>query len=632
MSGPQVNSRKQRTETAWEDKARDLPARPGVYLFKDRDGKVLYVGKAKSLRARVRAYTREGADGRPHIEFLRMKARDLDYIVTSTEKEALILENNLIKKHKPRYNIDLRDDKTYYHVKLTLSEEYPRLLLTRRPDKNSKDLLFGPFSSAGAVKETIRALQEIFPLRRCQSRFRARERPCLNNQIGKCSGPCAEMVSPGDYARLVDEVARFMKGRRPELIRELESRMMEAAEAEDFERAAVLRDRVAAIGKTLESQHVDETRPVDRDVFGFHREGDRVTIHRLGYRSGALLLSESRGFTRVNLPDEDVLSSFLSQLYAKDEAVPDELLLPFMPAELDMLVSGLAELRGKKAALRRPERGDGRAQLEMAVRNAKEAMKRDTERSEDRERAMEELRARLRLSMTPRWIECVDISVLQGENPVGSVVKFVDGEPDKSGYRRYRIKTVEGVNDYDMMREVLDRRFSRALKEGALLPDLLVVDGGKGQLNVAAAVLGELGVSGVELAGLAKDRETGDPRSDELKKKGERVFVPGAKDPVSMKPGTAGLFILQRIRDEAHRFAVTYHKKLRDRGKKTSVLQEVPGIGPAKARALLKRFGGVKKIAAAGVDEIAAVSGLGRADAERVAEFVKSRYSGPHED
>ena len=609
--------------TAWEEKAKGLPARPGVYLFKDRDGKVIYVGKAKSLRARVRSYTREAGDGRYNVVFLRNKTRDLDYIVTDTEKEALILENNLIKKYWPRYNVKLRDDKTYFHVRLTTSEKYPRLVLTRRPKKGGKDMLFGPFSSSGAVKETIRTLQEIFPLRRCKERFRTRSRACLNNQIGKCLGPCAELVPKDEYDRVVSQVIKFMKGKRPELIEDLRRQMKEASEAEEYERAAGLRDRIGAIEKTLEQQKVDSTMPVDRDVIGFYREGDRVVVHRLGYRGGVLLVSEPHSFARVTQSDEEVLSSFMAQVYPERDDPPEEVLVPFMPEQADMLADSLSEMRGKKCALRVPERGEWRKLVLMAGKNAEETLRRESDKSDDRERAISEVKRKLRLAKEPRWIECVDISILQGEAPVGSVVKFIDGDPDKSGYRRYRIKTVDGTNDYDMMREVLSRRFGRALKEGEDLPDLLVVDGGKGQLNVARAVKDDLGLEGVELAGLAKDREKGEALSDEIKRTGERVFVPGAKDPVFLKPGTAGLFLMQRVRDEAHRFAIEYHKKLRGKKLTRSVLEDVPGIGPKKSRALIKRFGSIKAVRDASPEELADVPGISEKDAENIASLLK---------
>jgi excinuclease ABC subunit C len=607
---------------SWEEKVASLPASPGVYLFRDAEGKVLYVGKAKSLRARVRSYTKEGGDGRYHVQFLQPKIAELEFIVTDTENEALILENNLIKKHRPRYNLRLRDDKTYYHLRLTLSDPFPRLSLTRRPKKGGQDLLVGPFSSSAAVKETIRTLQEIFPLRRCEGIFRRRERACLNSQIGKCLGPCAEMVGAEEYAKMIEQVVRFLKGQSHELVGEMKAAMAAAAAAEEFERAASLRDRIAAIERTLERQKVDLTRPRDRDVIGFARQGDRVALHRLGYRGGVLLISETDSFARVSLPDEEALGSYLGQLYVDRQEAPDEVLAPFMPADAELLIATLGAARGKKMLIRVPVRGEGRQLVALARSNAEETLKREAQRGEDLARAIEELQRRLHLPRLPRWIEGVDISILAGEAAVGSLVKFSDGEADKNGYRRYKIKTVEGVNDYDMMREVLTRRFSRALREGQPLPDLLLLDGGKGQLNVALAVLADLGIKDLPTAGLAKDREIGEALSAELKKKGERVFIPGVKDPVPIKPGTAALFLLQRLRDEAHRFAISYHKLLRGKSVQRSVLEKIPGIGPKKARALLKHFGGIVKLREASIEEISGVEGISATDADAVKKFL----------
>ena len=614
--------KKEQTGKNWEEKAKNLPARPGVYIFKDKNEKVLYVGKAKSLSARVRSYTRDAGDGRAHIVFLRKRIDGLDFIVTDSEKEALILENNLIKKHRPRYNIRLRDDKTYYSIRLTMSEKFPRLLLARRPKKGGKDIVFGPFSSSGAVKETMRTLQEIFPLRRCQKRFRYRDRACLNYQIGKCPGPCVKNISETEYKQVAEQVLKFLKGKKPELVVSLKEEMIAASQAENFEKAASIRDRIQDIEKTLEKQKVDSSKPMDRDIIGFCSEGDRVVVHRLGYRGGVLLVSVPHSFSRVNLPDDEVLSSFISQLYPERGQPPDEMLVPFYPDSLDIILESLSDIRGKKCVIRVPERGEGKQLVEMASQNAKEALKRDADRAQDRERAMEELKGKLRLKKTPRWIECVDISILAGEAAVGSIVKFQNGDPDKKGYRRYKIKNVSGVNDYDMMKEVLERRFGRALKEGLDMPDLLVVDGGKGQLNVALAVLDSLNIKDIFVIGLAKDREMGGPLSAEVIKKGERVFMPGRKDHVAIKQGTAGLFLLQRARDEAHRFAVSYHKLLR--GKKTShsVLEKIPGIGPKKARSVLKEFGGVKKISLMEAKEIANAPGIGLKDAEKIKAYL----------
>ncbi len=618
------------TRMSWEDEATALPSAPGAYIFKDAEGNVLYVGKAKNLRARCRAYIRENADNRYHIRFLRGRIRKVEYIITDTEAEAVILENNLIKKHKPRYNIRLRDDKTYFHLRLTTDESFPRLMLTRRPRKGGNDLLLGPFSSSGAVKETLRTVQEIFPLRRCKSpALKKRDRPCLNYQIGKCSGPCADKISQEEYQKTVGQVVEFLKGSRGDLVRDLKEQMAEASLNEEFEKAAMLRDRIHAVQKAMEKQKVDSVRPVDRDVIGLYREGDRLVVHRLGFRSGVLLSSRSHNFVRVNIPDAEALSSFLSQLYPEKAKPPPEILVSVMPEDADLLQESFSKELGKKCVIRVPERGETAKLVRMAVKNAEETLKRESEKGKDRDRAVAELQSRLRLSKPPLHIECVDISLTGGTDAVGSVVKFTNGGPDKSGYRRYRIRTVEGINDYDMMREVLTRRFKRAQQEGAELPDLLVVDGGKGQLNVARAVLDDLGIDSVSAAALAKDRETPSEK-DDRKRKGEKVYVPGAKDPVAIKPGTAALFLLQQIRDEAHRFAVSYHKKVRGNTYRRSGLEEVPGIGKKKAAALIKHLGGVAGVKKASLEELKNVPGISARDAENLKEsFDQEKPAAP---
>ena len=609
-----------------EAKVAELPIGPGVYLLKDTEGRVIYVGKAKSLRPRVRSYLSDRGDARAQIRFLRGRLADVEVVVTDTEKEALILENNLIKQHQPRYNVRLRDDKTYFHLKLTTSEEFPRLLLARRPTKG-KDLLFGPYASSSAVKETIALLQEIFPLRRCSSPvFQHRTRPCLNCQIKKCLGPCCQLISAEDYAKLVDQVAMFLKGRRTDLIDRLKQEMKKASEAMEFERAALLRDRIRAIEATLEKQKMDIPDPKDRDVFGLAREGDRVEILRLGFRYGTLLLSKGFSLTRLSLTDAEALGSFLKQFYTPEEFVPEEVLIPFPVEDQELLAEVLSERRGKKVAVLVPERGEKRRLVELAEENARQALKRAAVRAEQAERALEELQQKLRLPKRPGWIECYDISHLMGKEAVGSLVKFVEGEPDKSGFRRYRIKGVEQSDDYAMMKEVLSRRFKRALTEGQELPDLVLVDGGKGQLNVARAVLKELGIRGLPVAALAKVNLGSGPELNI--KKGERVYLPGVKDPVRLLAHTAGLHLIQRIRDEAHRFAISYHRRLRGKRMVRSELENIPGIGPKKRNLLLKHLGGIEKVRQATLEELAVVPGISRQDAERIRNFFDQENSG----
>ena len=610
-----------------ELKVAELPAAAGVYLLKDAEGKVIYVGKAKSLRARVRSYLSDRGDERAQLRFLRGRLADVEVVVTGNEKEALILENNLIKRYQPRYNVRLRDDKTYYHLKLTTSEPFPRLLLARRPVKG-RDLLFGPYASSVAVKETIALLQEIFPLRRCSEPiFRHRSRPCLNCQIKKCLGPCCQLISPEDYQKIVDQVALFLKGKDTDLLDQLRREMEEASDSMEFERAAGLRDQIRAIEATLQKQKVDIPDPVDRDVFGLAREADRVEIHRLGFRYGTLLISRGFALNRVSLPDAEVLGSFLKQFYAGEEFVPEEVLISLPVEDAELLAELLSERRGRKVTVAAPERGEKKRLVEMAEENARQALSKAAARAEQTNRALEELQHKLRLTKRPGWIEGYDISNLMGRQAVGSLVKFVEGEPDKSGYRRYQIKTVEQSDDYAMMQEVLTRRFRRALAEGQALPDLVLLDGGKGQLNIGREVLKELGIKDLAVVALAKEREIGEALSAELKKKGERVYLPGVKDPVWMPAHTAGLHLIQRIRDEAHRFAITYHRRLRGKAAVRSELDQIPGIGPKKRNLLLKHLGGVERIKQTSVEELALVPGISRSDAERIRHYFDQTES-----
>ncbi len=600
-------------------KVDNLPTSHGVYLLKDKEARVIYVGKANNLRSRVRSYLAAEGDGRFQIRFLQTRLADLEVIVTDTEKEALILENNLIKQYRPRYNVRLRDDKTYFHLVLTTSEKYPRLLLARRPSKN-KDLVFGPFSSSSAVKQTIYMLQEIFPLRRCTGRkFSLRERPCLNYEINKCLGPCAEDVSEEDYQAMVREVLLFLKGRRTELAEELNSAMLEASEAREYEKAAVYRDRLRAIEATIEPQKVEAATELDRDVFGFYREGDRLMVHRLGFRSGLLLISKSYSLNRMRLDDEEVLGSLVKQLYTTEEFIPPEVLLPFGIEDAGSLAELMSETRGTKVNILVPVRGQKKRLVEMAQSNARETLKAALDRDEQLKHAIGELKRKLRLPVEPRWVECYDISNIMGQLAVGSMVKFQDGEPDKSGYRRFRIKSVDGSDDYAMMNEVLTRRFKRALSEGQELPDLLVMDGGKGQLNIALSVLDELGVQGVSVVSLAKPKVE-KARGEEGA--ADKVYLPRVKDPVRLARNSAGLHLLQRLRDESHRFAITYHRSRRKKSTLRSALEDIPGIGPKKQKNLLRHLGSLKRIKEAGIEELTSVPGIGKAEAQKIRNYL----------
>ena len=558
-----------------------LPARPGVYIFKDEPGKVLYIGKAINLRSRVRSYFAE-TDTRTQVPFLVARVRGIDFIVTGTEKEALILENNLIKKHQPRYNLRLRDDKTFFHVRLTTSEKFPRLLLARRPEKTRDDLIFGPFSSSKAVKQTIELLLKLFPLIRCTSRkFQYRPRPCVNFEIDKCLGACAGKVSEDDYQRSVRQVVKFLRGEGTELIPELEFEMQAASENMEFEKAARLRDQINAIRETLEKQRVEINIPVDRDVLGYYRVADRAVVFRLGYRRGILVLGHPRFIRRVQVPDREALASFLKQSYLGRNFIPPEIILPFPVDDQELIQESLSEQAGRKVELLVPERGEKAAEVLLANTNARQSLEASREKELLKLDALKGLQKILGLKNFPETIECYDISNLGGKLAAGSLVRFSHGEPDKSSYRRYRIKGLEEQNDYEMMKQVLSRRFRRAIEEKQELPDLIILDGGKGQLNIALKVLEDLGLSGMDVAALAKERQIGAPLSAELTRKPERVFMPGRKDALRIKHEPAK-HLLVRVRDEAHRFALAYLHKLRRKSVTRSVLLDVPGIGDRK--------------------------------------------------
>ncbi len=589
-----------------------IPPTPGVYLLKDRAGKVLYVGKAKSLRSRVRAYFRPGdreGDGRFQVRFLMRKVRGFDTLVTTSEKEALILENNLIKQYHPRYNIRLKDDKSYLSAKIT-SHPWPRITVTRKIVKDGGTYL-GPFGSADGLRETIDVIRKIFPLRTCSDAvFRNRARPCIEYQIKRCLGPCCLPVDRAEYERHLHAARMLLEGKNLELLREMREQMKAHADRLEFEEAARMRDRVRAIEKTVERQTVLHHWGIDQDVFGLYREGGSIETIVLLVRGGKLTTTQSWSFQDLEFADEDVLADLLTQYYSGARFIPDEVILPVELEDADVRAELLAERRGKKVEIFVPQRGEKRSLLELAMENARQsfAARRDNEKI--RERMLEELRVKLHLRNTPKRIECYDISNLQGSMVVGSQATFDEGEPQKSLYRRYRIRTVEGQDDFASLYEVLKRRLERALREHEN-PDLWVIDGGKGQLNVALTVLKEFNLSDqIDAIGLAKQHVLNDGRAAAVVKSEERVFLPNRKDPVVLARNSTALFLLVRIRDEAHRFAITYNRELRRRARLRSVLDDVEGIGPVRRRALLRHFGSLRNIRAASVEELGAVKGM----------------------
>lgn len=591
-----------------EDKLEALPARPGVYLLKDRHGKVMYVGKARSLRSRVRTYFR-GGDERSQVAFLMQRVGDFETLVTTTEKEALILENNLIKQYKPRYNIRLKDDKTYVSVKVTVQDAWPRVIVTRKIVKDGSRY-FGPYHSAVSVRETIDTLRKVIPLRTCSDGvFRNRARPCLEYQIRRCLAPCCLPVDREVYGAHLREAMLLLGGKRVELVDQLRRDMTAAAGAERFEDAARLRDRLRAIEKTQERQQAVSHGGGDLDVFGFYREGGFIEAQVLFVRQGKLTGNQAYHLEDYELPDEEVVRALVTQFYQGERYVPDAVLLPIELEDEAVRAEYLGERKGRRVEILRPQRGDRVRLLEMARENAMHGFRERQDGEHQYERISEELRRKLHLRNAPKRIECVDISTFQGGMAVGSLVSFDEGQPDKNGYRRFRIKTVVGQDDFAMMFEVLRRRFERALREQQF-PDLLVVDGGKGQLNVALEVLRELAIEQVDVIGLAKMRVTRDVEATEIERSDERVFLPGRANPVVLRRNSNALFLLQRLRDEAHRFAITYHRTLRGKERLRSALDAIPGVGAERRRRLLRAFGSVKRMRAASVDELAAVPSI----------------------
>lgn len=601
------------------EKVSHLPNRPGVYRMTDHHGRVLYVGKAKDLRARVRTYLRDGADGRPRVRFLMARVADIEYLVTDSEKEALILENTLIKRHRPRYNVDLRDDKTYWSLRVDVQNPFPRLTMVRQV-KADGALYFGPYSSARSLRETVDLVQRLFPLRQCsEAGFRVRTRPCLYCQIRGCRAPCCGLVDHDAYRQIVSQVIFFLRGRTGELTSALRGAMAQAAGRLDFEEAARLRDRLRAVELTLQRQKAVTHRPVDRDVVAWVREGAEAQAAVLVIRGGNLIDRRGYYFGDLQGDDPEVAAQFLQQYYRGDRIVPAEVVvgLALDAGDRALLEEWLGEKRGRKVSVLTPSRGEKAELVAMARENARELLAERRRTKVGYDAALAELQTRLHLPGPPQRMECYDISNVQGREAVGSLVTFADGAPRKEGYRRFVVRTVEGADDFAMLYEVLSRRLARREEAGWELPDLLVVDGGRGQLAVAERALSDAGVS-VPSAALAKARPL--PGSGEsVEHTSDRVFLPGRVNPVILPRNSSALFLLQRLRDEAHRFAVTHHRGRRTKAAFASALQEIPGVGEKRRKTLLRHFGSLKRLAAASSSEIAAVPGIPKGLADRIA-------------
>jgi excinuclease ABC subunit C len=626
------------TLSALEQKLQLLPAQPGCYLFKDKAGAVLYVGKAKSLRSRVRSYFQEGgSDVRAFIPFLRKHAEDLETIVTATEKEAAVLENSLIKERKPRYNVKLRDDKEFLSLRLSGEHAFPRLELVRKPKKDGASY-FGPYHSATAARRTLNLVEKHFKLRTCTDReLGSRKRPCLQFQIQRCLAPCVLEIDRELYSQQVRAVGLFLDGRHDELTRELKERMKNASQNLEFELAGIYRDQLSAVESAREAQRVVVVSDRDQDVLGIYREGDLAELCVMIVRKGRMIDKVSFSMKSLELPDDEVVATFLREHYGEggsgEAHVPDEIIVPTLPEGVDGVSEWLVERRAEVVESRRtkvevlaPARGPRRALLEMATENAKHAFEEKRRAADDIDERLARVQERLRLPALPRRIECCDISHLGGADTVGAVVALLDGQLDKKRYRSYIVRGAGAGDDYQAMFEVLSRRFRRGkLAKAALdappgadtatieaevdwqLPDLFVVDGGRGQLGVALAAAHDLGLHDLCIVGLAKEKENvlGDKLTD-------RVYLPGQKNPIPLRPNSPELFLLARARDEAHRFSNRGRTKVGKRRRFESELDTISGIGPKTRTALLKTLGSVAALREATDEAILAVPGVTR--------------------
>jgi excinuclease ABC subunit C len=604
------------SEDLWqhlESKLRALPARPGVYLFKDTEGKVIYVGKAGSLKSRVRSYFGSPASLPSKIQQLVSNIRDLEFVITSSEQEALILECDTIKRYVPRFNASLKDNKTFPYLKIDVKEDWPGVYITRRVQKDGARY-FGPFASAGSVRKTLRLIKKIFPYRSCSKHIDGNDkRPCLDYYIHQCLGPCIGAVEKDEYREVINQVILFLQGKQELILRELDAKMKAAAQRLQFERAALLRDQINAIEDVIEGQKIATTLHGEKDVIGLAQNETLAYVEIFFIRNNKLIgrdhfiMEGTEGDSA-----EQIMTSFVKLYYASASYIPSVILLQYPVEELAVLSQWLSQQRGRKVKLQVPQRGAKKKLVETVAENAArglELTQLKEMKAEVISSGLQELKERLHLPRMPRRIECYDVSNIQGTLAVASMVVLEKGWPKTAHYRRFRIKTVAGADDYAMIQETLRRRFKRGMTgEGvwAITPDLVLIDGGKGQLNAALEVRQELGLASIPMASLAKQDE--------------EVFIPGASRSVYIARDSPALHILQRARDEAHRFAIGYHQKLRGKGFITSALDNIPGIGPKRKRALLKKFGSIEAIKKASPEELRQTEGIPLALAGRVKE------------
>ena len=601
-------------EKKFKDIIESIPKLPGIYIMKDRRSEILYIGKAKVLRNRVRSYFQDSRNLHPRTRIFLDKVDDIKFLTTKTEAEALILESNFIKKHQPKYNVLLKDDKHYPYLRLTTQEKFPRLEVVRRVKKD-KATYFGPYTMVKEVRETIRLIYKIFPLRQSKDKLDGSplRRPCLNHQMGRCLAPCAGLVSSQDYSEIVQDVSLFLKGKNTTLLKDLKTKMEAASVETRYEEAAVLRDKISAVQTVIDKQKIISTSLEDQDVIAYCSEKDQAMAQVLIIRSGKMLGEKIFKLkSRKEMEEDETLSSFLKQYYADESILPAEVLLPHPIEDADLIASWLSEKKGICVRIEVPVIGKKRDLIRMAEENASFAMRMESDKGEVGTRSLEELQTALNLKHFPEIIEGFDLSNISGSHAVGSMVVFENALAAKSKYRRYKISTVKGIDDYAMLREVMTRRYSRLLKENAPLPNLILIDGGKGHLNAGHDVLQALNLmERLDLVCIAKGKFRNNLVTDE-------VYLPQQKKPVLFHENSPSRFLMQRIRDEAHRFAISYHRKLR--GKKTleSPLELIPGIGKKRRLMLLKKFGSLENIQKASLEELVILPGITKLLAERI--------------
>jgi excinuclease ABC subunit C len=610
-----------------EDKLKNLPEKPGIYIMRDEDNEIIYVGKAKNLKNRVKQYFQASKGHSPKVVAMVERIENLEYIITDTELEALILECNLIKKHRPKYNILLKDDKHYPYIKITIKEDYPRIMITREIKKDGAKY-FGPYTDKMAVNRTIELINKLFPIRSCNknmARTAGKERPCLNFHINRCMAPCQGNVDKQEYKEIVKGIIMVLDGKQEEMISELEDKMQQAAENLDFERAAEIRDSIASLRKIGERQKIISSSLVDQDIIAMAQADGEACMQVFFVRGGKLIGREHFLLDGSNLDDQgEVMSGFIKQFYNGDTYVPKEVIIQHEVEDADIIERWLSEKRDGKVTLTVPQKGEKHKLIEMVGKNAEDTIQLLMEKYKQDEQktmgAIKELSDYIGLQKPPKRIEAFDISHLQGVENVGSMIVFENGKPKNRDYRRFKIKYVEGANDYESMKEVMQRRFTHGLKEReqleeegkelelgkfALLPDLILIDGGLGQVNAVLPILKELNLN-IPVCGMVKDDKH---RTRGLIFNGQEITVPISSH---------AFRLITNVQDEAHRFAISYHRSLRSKTVVKSQLDEVPGIGPARRQALLKKFGSLKNIKSATIEELSEVQGMNKKTAEMI--------------